>query len=115
MSGQTNPPANTDQILDILKRCASEGHCITYRQLGKMVGLRPRFLGPHLGYIQEEICGAQGRPLLPALVVRVDTLLPGDGFWPKGRNPGSDADIEWWQDMVQQVYADNWSDVELES
>lgn len=70
-------------------------------------------MGKPLGHIRDEVCHRYGRPRLDALVVakKGKKELPSSGFFSDVKAADRES---WWQDMVQQVYAYDWSDVELE-
>jgi hypothetical protein len=59
----------------IIDHSAREGHPITYGELGSVVGVNPRALGPLLESVNV-YCQARHFPLLGSLVVRQDTGLP---------------------------------------
>ena len=109
----TTPPKNTDEVLNVLKRCARNMHTITYGDLAQEVGLPDaRSIRYPLGYIRDEICRAHNRPWLVALAVNAQTKRPSDSFLPEGVDL-SDDNEHWWRGMVTQVYAYDWSGVTL--
>ena len=112
MSISRTRPKRTAAVLKQLKRCAETERTITYGELARLVDSGPQNMGKPLGYIRDEVCNRHGRPRLDALVVQQNLGIPSDGFF-------SDVHAEdltiWWLDMVQQVFAFDWSRVEIEA
>ena len=74
------------QALPYLVDRAIKKEKITYGELGRLLGVNPHTVIPHvLGYIRDEICTPRELPYLTALVVNKDDELPGPAFIP-GRN-----------------------------
>ena len=72
-------------ILPILVRQALAGQPITYGQISEELGMGHSYLGNHLGIIADALNKLAQRwgeeiPPIQALVLRKDTLLPGDSF-----------------------------------
>jgi hypothetical protein len=72
-----------------LVQAARAGEFVYYGELAKLLGIdmdNPYFgaqVGKVLGRISEDEVAA-GRPMLPAIVVSKDTMLPGHGFFNLG-------------------------------
>lgn len=105
-------------ILKRLKECASQKTTITYGGLVEGTGIIPRNAGRPLTYIHEQVCLPYGRPWLCVLAVRKckkEPCLPGPGIvgatGVSFEEPGG-ADL--WREKAQDVYAYDWTDVELE-
>ena len=77
-------------VRDRLIAAARAGEFVHYAELAKMLGIdldNPHF-GALVGKVLGQISGdevVQGRPLLSAIVVSKDTMLPGRGFYNLGR------------------------------
>lgn len=103
-----NPPSergrervvNYQPVYDRLVRAARAKEFVHYKELAKLVGIdtdNPHFaaqVGKILGAISEDEVAA-GRPMLSAIVVSKDTMLPGRGFFNIGEElrqtePGED-------------------------
>ena len=110
MSERVRVPAKTDRVLIILKQCASDMRTVTYQELADATDLFAPGVSLQLGYIRDHVCRVQGLPWLNALAVNKETRRPGDKFLPDGTSVGDD---HWWRGMVLQVYAYDWSGVEI--
>jgi len=77
-------------VRDRLVQAAREGKFVHYSELAKLLGIdmdNPHFavqVGRILGRISEDEA-ADGRPMLSAIVVSKDTMLPGKGFFTLGQ------------------------------
>lgn len=77
-------------VRDRLVEAARAGKFVYYSELGKLLGIdmdNPHFavqIGHILGRISEDEV-ADGRPMLSAIVVSKDTMLPGKGFFTLGQ------------------------------
>jgi len=76
----------TRDIYEHLKEVARAGRKITYGEIAPMANLNIRMVADRnkLGRILDSISTREheeGRPLLSAVVVRVDTRYPGKGFF----------------------------------
>ena len=111
MSERPKPPAKTAEVLDILKQRAKDMRTIAYSEIAEETGLASPGVGTPLGYIRDHVCRAQGLPWLNALAVNKETRRPGDKFLPDGTTVEDD---HWWRGMVTQVYAYDWSEIEIE-
>lgn len=111
-------PAKTGEVLQYLKKAAREMRIVTYGEIASDAGLAASGTGSPLGYIRDEVCRTRGLPWLTAIAVNAGTKLPGGSFFPDGA--GLEADLEsddfriWWRAMVLQVFATDWSAVELQ-
>jgi hypothetical protein len=87
-------------VHDRLVQAARAGGFVHYGELAKMLGIdmdNPHFgaqVGKILGRISEDEIAA-GRPMISAIVVSRDTMLPGSGFFKLGQElhltePGED-------------------------
>jgi hypothetical protein len=114
----TYVPAQTEEVFEYLKRAAREMRTVTYGEIAADTGLAAPGTGFPLGYVRDEVCRARGLPWLTAIAVNAGTKLPGGSFFPDGA--GLSADLEsddlriWWRAMVLQVFATDWSAVELQ-
>ena len=110
-------PKYTPEVLAELKRCAYEMTTITYGDLAEQVGAHQRNMNRPLGYIRDEICRRHGLPWLSVLAVNARSRWPGnawtqdDGVKIRKEEDGKRI----WRGMVLQVYAYDWSGVEIES
>lgn len=91
---------NDQAVYERLVRAARGGELVFYGELAKMLGIdmdNPHFgaqVGKVLDRINEDETAA-GRPMISAIVVSRDTMLPGTGFFKLGQelrqtNPGED-------------------------
>ena len=87
-------------VYERLVKAARAGEFVHYGELAKMLGIdmdNPHFgaqVGKVLGQISEDEVAA-GRPMISAIVVSKDTMLPGAGFFKLGQelhrtDPGED-------------------------
>ena len=109
----TDPwPKHTPEIFEVLKQCADDMTAISYGDLADRAGVHPRVVSRPLGYIRDEVCSRYKRPWLNAIAVNGKTRRPSEGMT---ASTGVEFDEErWWRGMVLQVYAYDWTDVELE-
>lgn len=70
--------------LPLLINYAQRRRILTYGKLGDQIGCHHRYTAHILGYIRDEVCIPRKFPYLNAIVVRKDTLLPGDAWLPGG-------------------------------
>lgn len=112
MSSYKRRPKRASAVLDELKLCASEERTITYGELADLVGSGSQNMGNPLGYIRDQVCLRHGRPRLDALVVQQrKPRVPSDGFF---TDVDADDPVVWWLEMIQQVFAYDWSGVEID-
>jgi len=79
---------------------------ITYGQLAELVGINPQNLRTYLGDLSTE-CHVLKLPLISAVVVSVDTNVPGTGFYDLALSLGySNLEIEEVQGKV--FYQKDW-------
>ena len=108
-------PATTPEVFTYLKRCAREKRTATYTEIAKAVGLKPNELDEQLNYISTQVCSKNGLPCLAALVVRANTGIPGPGWTPGQTANGQTGFALLWCSTVHQVFATDWSKVEIEN
>ena len=113
MSERVRVPAKTDRVLATLKQCAKDMRTITYQELADATGLFPPGVNRPLGYIRDEVCRKHQRPWLNAIAVSKQTMRPSGGFAPEGIQLDPEND-HWSRGMVTQVYAYDWSEIEIE-
>ena len=93
-------PMEHPEVYERLVRAARAREFVHYGELAKMLGIdmdNPHFgaqVGKVLGEISEDEV-ANGRPMLSAIVVSKDDMLPGRGFFKLGQelhqvDPGED-------------------------
>lgn len=111
----THMPAKTIEVFEYVKRCALEPRIVTYGEVGKAVRLAPNGMDPQLNYIRDMVCAPRDLPCLSAIVVRKDTKIPGEGFTLDGKTIFTEGFRPWWCDVVRQVFATNWSNVNLDN
>lgn len=77
-------------VYDRLVEAARTGEFVHYGELAKMLGIDPD--NPHFGAQVGKVLGrisedeiAAGRPMISAIVVSKDTMLPGHGFFNLGQ------------------------------
>lgn len=105
-------PKHTPAVFDVLKQCAADMTTISYGDLAEQVGTHHRVVLRPLGYIRDELCRPHGRPWLNMIAVNGKTKRPSEGAT---ASTGVEIDGErWWRGMVLQVYAYDWSEVDLE-
>ena len=110
---QPQMPARTPEVFDYLKQCASDMRTVNYGEVADEVGLMAPGLGDQLSYIRDECRDAQ-MPWLNAIVVNKETWRPSEGFMPDDMEIADGDDFElFWRGMVLQVFATDWSDVNL--
>lgn len=107
-------PAKTREVFEYLKLCASQMRTVTYGELADAVDLAKPGTGRPLGFIRDEVCRHRRLPWLNAIAVSERTHRPSTGFLPGEVALGGD-DERMWRGMVLQVFAYDWSDVELDS
>ena len=111
---QPRMPAKTPEVFEILKRHARELRTVTYGEIAEEAGLMPPGVGRPLDYIRDYVCRPKGLPLIDAIAVRRDARMPGDGFLAGvGEISGTDFP-RFWRGMALQVFAIDWSSIELE-
>lgn len=103
-------------ILKRLKECASKKTTITYTDLVEGTGIIPRNAGRPLTYIHEQVCLPYGRPWLCVLAVQKEEPgLPGPGIaQATGVSFEGAGGVCLWYEKAQEVFAYDWTDVELE-
>ena len=112
-------PAQTDSVLRALKDAAEDMRTITHAELTSVAELALPDIGPQLRYIRDRHCIDHGRPW-PTMVA----LDRGQRIqWPTfpsvsaRRSPARadrSVDEQRWRGIVMQVYAFDWSDVDLD-
>ncbi len=101
--------ADMAKILERLQEVAAHKTTTTYKHVAQLVGVPWRSPYLHhtlLGGISTSEFQA-GRPLITALVVRVDTARPGVGFYRNARDIGAydgSGDEAFWQGQVARIY-----------
>ncbi len=100
----------TPAVFDYLKQCATNGHTVTYGEVGSKVGLAAQGTARPLYYIRNE-CLRRSLPPLTALVFNKNTGLPGIGLKPDG----TQVTTAEWNDMQSQVFAFDWASTSLEN
>ena len=100
----------TPAVFNYLKECAYETRVVTYGEVGKQVGLAARGTAKPL-YEIRDLCLERGLPPLTAIVVRKNGGLPGTGLKPD-QTQVTQAE---WCAMTSQVFAFDWSLVNLQS
>ena len=106
MPGYMHP--RTPEIFDYLKEHARARRTTTYGELGQRVGLSARGTAKPLYYIRD-VCLDRYLPPLTAIVVRSSDGLPGVGLTPAG----TQVTIAEMRDMQRQVFAYDWSLINL--
>ena len=103
---------HTPEVFEVLKRCATDGSTISYRDLAERVGgVGPSSVFPALDYIRDDVCLPFSLPWLWVLAVNQGTGRPGNGAW---RNTGVRLrDDEHWGEIIGRVYAYDWTNVKL--
>ena len=113
---QPKMPKHTPAIFEVLKQCADDMTAISYGDLAERVGVHPRNVNRPLGYIRDVVCRPHGRPWLSVLAVNAKSRWPGNAW----TNDDSVQILKEedgkriWRGMVLQVYAYDWSGVEIE-
>lgn len=108
-------PVKTSAVFTYVKKCALEQRTVTYGEVGGAVGLMPFAMDAQLDYIRDVLCSPRKLPCLSAIVVRKDTRIPGEGFMLDGMTIHSKGFRPWWCGVVQEVFATDWSAVNLEN
>ena len=114
---QQNAPARTPEVLEFLKRCASDMRTVTYGEVAAHIGLTfPPAIIPCLNHIRDQICRPKGLPWLSAIVVGVENHRPSDRWLPDDvRIQDGEFPELWWRGIVLQVFAADWTGVTLEN
>ena len=107
-------PKNTEDVLRFLKECALDMRTVTYGEIAERCGGTAVGAGLPIGYIRDEICRKHGRPWLSVIAVSANDMRPGENYQPADVQIPEGLRELWWRGMVAQVYAYDWSDVELE-
>ena len=108
-------PAKTREVFTYLKQCALEMRTAEYGEIGAKVRLPAIGVNVPLNYIRDEICIPRGLPWLPALAVNKETRMPSEGWLPVGVAVSVDHLPQFWRGIVLQVYATDWSKIEIEN
>ncbi|MXZ90737.1 MAG: DUF1828 domain-containing protein [Chloroflexi bacterium] len=98
----------TPDVFDYLKQCVAQRRTITYGEVGQNVGLAAQGTAKPLFYIRDK-CLERKLPPITAIVFNKSTRLPGKGLKPDGTQVTSAE----WKDMLGQVFATDWSNVDL--
>ena len=106
------PDERTHNLFNLLKQCAAQGVTLTYTEVEHRTGIHKQDFS-QLTYILENVLLPQGLPRLDALVVRRDTRIPGEGFWVREAQPDPDLRLLRWMELRDEVFAYDWSDIEL--
>lgn len=97
-------------VFEYLKRCTAQRRTTTYGEIGQYVGLAAQGTAKPLYYIRDQ-CLERSLPPLTAIVVNKATGLPGKGL----KFDGTQVTVAEWKDMLGQVFAFDWSAVNLEN
>lgn len=108
-------PAKTKEVFDCLKMCADQMRPIIYDEIGDNVGLASTDVSSSLDYIRDVICRPRRLPWISALGVNSATRMPSEGWLPNGVAIKVDHLPMFWRGVVLQVYAVDWSKVEVKS
>ena len=100
----------TPNVFDYLKQCVDQRRITTYGEIGQNVGLAAQGTAKPLYYIRD-VCLKRNLPPLTAIVVNKTTGLPGIGLKPDGTQVTESE----WKDMRGQVFATDWSSVNIEN
>ena len=107
-------PKNTEAVFALLKQCAKDMQTVTYGEIAEKCGGTAVGSGYPIGSIRDEICRKRDRPWLSVIAVSSETKRPGGNWLPEGVLIPAELQELWWRGMVSQVYAYDWSNVELE-
>ena len=120
-TSQWSGPPHTPEVFEVLKQCAADGDTIGYGRLATRVagsGADPRSVLPALDYIRDHLCLPCDLPWLWVLAVSQATDRPGKGAWKDtGVNLGNainPRNAQLWSDILQRIYAYDWSDIKIE-
>lgn len=80
------------RCVPILIKAAKERRTLTYGDLADAIGYKARFMGQPLAYVRDRLCNEHHLPQLTALVVDAQSGLPGDHFFPDGRESLTDEE-----------------------
>lgn len=108
MSNYMHP--RTPDVFDYLKQCVAQRRTTTYGEIGQNVGLAAQGTAKPLYYIRDK-CLERKLPPLTAIVANKATGLPGKGLKPDGTQVTASE----WKDMLGQVFATDWSDVNIDN
>jgi hypothetical protein len=75
---------NGNRLLPFLVQAARTRNMLTYGELSKKAGVPLRPINNALGYIRDEVCIPRNLPLITAIVIKIDTKMPGDSWLPEG-------------------------------
>jgi len=106
MSNSMHP--RTPDVFDYLKQCVTQRRTTTYGEIGQNVGLAAQGTAKPLYYIRDK-CLERKLPPITAIVFNKSTGLPGKGLKPDG----TQVTPAEWKDMLGQVFATDWSNVDL--
>lgn len=109
-----NVPKNTNAVLNLLKQCALGMRTVTYGEIAEQCGGTAVGAGYPIGYIRDEICRKHGRPWLSVIAVSADGMRPGGNYLPEDVQIPKELQEHWWRGMVSQVYAYDWSEIEID-
>ena len=109
-----NVPKNTEAVLKLLKQCARDMRTVTYGDIAEQCGGTAVGAGYPIGYIRDEICRKNGLPWLSVIAVSGSDMRPGGNYLPEDVHIPEELQEHWWRGMVSQVYAHDWSGVEIE-
>lgn len=101
-----NDPEGNDAAIRIIENylAGNNGGLITYKELCRRVGFPsdPRHIEKYLGFVSFA-CRENGLPLLSALVVNEQNMIPGDGFF-KAYFPGRRMKENEKDELFMQIY-----------
>ena len=118
MTQAANAPMHTREVFEFLKRCAGQMRTVHYDEISKNAGgFAPRGIGKILGYIRDDICRPRGLPWLSVIAVGKNSWIPGDDYFGMPVLEGVDRPTQEriWRGMVLQVFAYDWSRVEIDN
>ena len=106
VSHEFNDPDANDVAIKILENLltSSNGGLITYKELSRRVSFQtdPRHVEKYLGFVSYA-CKENGLPLLSALVVNEQNMIPGDGFF-KAYFPGKRMNENEKDELFMRIY-----------
>ena len=108
-------PDKTPEVFAYLKQCAFAKRTATYTEIGDAVGLDRNKLAGQLNYISTQVCRENGLPCLAALAVSAITGMPSQGWIPGAAVFGSAGYPLFWCSIINQVFATDWSKIEIEN
>ncbi len=101
-------PTTTAIVFDAVKVFAMAHETPTYGYIEKRVGLPPRVVQQRL-YAIWKWCASMGYPHLNAIVVKANTMRPGQGYTPNGHEISETE----FQSMKDKVFAFQWESIKF--